>query len=262
MLRQRDDGRRRHAKIGFEIPHLDGVRPQPRHQRGARRVADRLLGVRLQEHGARSRQPIDVGRLDVGVAEDAERGTQVVDRDEEHVGTDAAGRRGLPRSRAAGHRQRDRRERASGRPAKVHAAGATSPADPAAAGSARRAACVPLPPSISHGVRSPLAAHSPRPFQPAVRIVDAAVEALGVEPDRIRHAQHDHPAVRVGDQAVVQVAGRHRHVVAEAERVVLIDPRVIARLGAVLADALEARARDTGGTTSPRDSDRRSPSGR
>ena len=26
---------------------------------------------------------------------------------------------------------------------------------------------VPLPPSISHGVRSPLAAHRPRPFQPA-----------------------------------------------------------------------------------------------
>src|SRR5260221_6562074 len=26
---------------------------------------------------------------------------------------------------------------------------------------------VPLPPSISHGVRSPFAAHKPRPFQPA-----------------------------------------------------------------------------------------------
>ena len=26
---------------------------------------------------------------------------------------------------------------------------------------------VPLPPSISHGVRSPLAVHKPRPFQPA-----------------------------------------------------------------------------------------------
>src|SRR4029453_2038288 len=26
---------------------------------------------------------------------------------------------------------------------------------------------VPFPPSISHGVRSPLAAHTPRPFQPA-----------------------------------------------------------------------------------------------
>src|SRR5205814_3646230 len=35
---------------------------------------------------------------------------------------------------------------------------------------------------------------------------------------------------------------RHRHVLAEPERVVLIDPRVIARLGAVLPDALKTGA--------------------
>src|SRR5688572_31281135 len=75
-----------------------------------------------------------------------------------------------------------------------------------------------------------------------LRIVDAPVEAFGVVAHRIRHAQRDHAAVGVGDETVVQVAGGHRYVVAEAERVVLVDPRVVARLGAVLADAAEARA--------------------
>jgi hypothetical protein len=43
----------------------------------------------------------------------------------------------------------------------------TSPAGRAATGSARRAAWEPLPPSISHGVRSPLVLQRLRPFQPA-----------------------------------------------------------------------------------------------
>src|SRR5690606_20471540 len=37
------------------------------------------------------------------------------------------------------------------------------------------------------------------------------------------------------------VRGRHRHVAAESERVVLIDPRVVARLGARLRPPLETR---------------------
>src|SRR5215472_5417132 len=73
------------------------------------------------------------------------------------------------------------------------------------------------------------------------RIVDAPVEALGVEAERIGDAQHDHLAVLERDEAVVEIAGRHRHVLAEAERVVLVDPGVVARLRAVLADALESR---------------------
>src|SRR5262245_54692722 len=72
------------------------------------------------------------------------------------------------------------------------------------------------------------------------RVVDASVEALGVEAEWVRDTQHDHLAVLECDQAVVEVARRHRHVLAEPERVVLVDPRVVARLGAVLADALEA----------------------
>src|SRR4030095_120508 len=84
---------------------------------------------------------------------------------------------------------------------------------------------------------------APAPLPPGRGVVDASVEALGVEAERVRDAQHDHLAVLEGDQAVVEVAGRHRHVLAEAERVVLVDPRVVARLGAVHADPLEARAR-------------------
>src|SRR5258708_18121320 len=38
------------------------------------------------------------------------------------------------------------------------------------------------------------------------------------------------------------MGGRHRDVLDKSERVVLVDPGVIARLGAVLTDAFEARA--------------------
>src|SRR6185503_18885374 len=74
-----------------------------------------------------------------------------------------------------------------------------------------------------------------------VRIVDAAVEPLRVEAHRIRHAQDDHLAVLEGDQPVVLVTGRHGNVRAQARGVVLIDPAVIARLGAVVADTFEPR---------------------
>src|SRR5262245_51248500 len=96
-----------------------------------------------------------------------------------------------------------------------------------------------------HEPRRAVAAGRPEaaPLPAGCRVVDATIEALGVEAERVRNAQHHHLAVLERDQAVVEVAGRHRHVLAEAERVVLVDPRVVARLGAVLADALEARAR-------------------
>ena len=80
-------------------------------------------------------------------------------------------------------------------------------------------------------------------FPSRIRIVDAAVEPLRVEAERVGNAQHDHLSVLERDQAVVFIAGRHRHVRAETGRVVLIDPAVIARLCAVVADAFEARAR-------------------
>src|SRR4051812_23573102 len=78
-------------------------------------------------------------------------------------------------------------------------------------------------------------------FPAGLRIVDAAVEPLGVEAERVRDANRNHLAVLAeGNQAVHQVGGRHRDVIAHAERIVLVYPRVIARLGTVVADALEA----------------------
>src|ERR1044072_5362721 len=61
-----------------------------------------------------------------------------------------------------------------------------------------------------------------------IRIVDAAVKTLGVEAERIRHANRNHLAVLVErDQTVHQIRGRHRDVVTEPEGVVLVDPRVV-----------------------------------
>ena len=44
------------------------------------------------------------------------------------------------------------------------------------------------------------------------------------------------------DEAVVEIGGRDRDVLAEPERVVLVDPGVVARLGAVVSEAFKARA--------------------
>jgi hypothetical protein len=68
--------------------------------------------------------------------------------------------------------------------------------------------------------RAPQAAALPAGF----RVIDAPVEAFGIEAQRIGHRQKDHLAVFQRDQPVMQVGGGHRHVLAEAERVVLIDP--------------------------------------
>src|SRR5262245_7587397 len=67
-------------------------------------------------------------------------------------------------------------------------------------------------------------------FPAGVRVVDAAVEALGVEAERIGNADRHHLAVLAQrDETVHQVGGRHRDVIAKAERVVLVDPAVVAR---------------------------------
>src|SRR6266853_636731 len=96
-----------------------------------------------------------------------------------------------------------------------------------------------LEPRRAVAARGPQAAA----FPAGVGIVDAAVEALGVEARRIRHLEDDHLAVLEGDETVFKVCGGNRHVLAEPRRVVLVHPRVVARFSAVLADALEARAR-------------------
>src|SRR2546428_3898890 len=102
-----------------------------------------------------------------------------------------------------------------------------------------------LPLAALHEPRRPVAAGRPEPpaLPAGVRVVDAPIEPLGVEAQRVRDAQQDHLAVLERDQAVVEIGGRHRHVGPEPEGVVLVDPGVVARLGAVLPDALEAGAR-------------------
>src|SRR5438105_9611386 len=78
-------------------------------------------------------------------------------------------------------------------------------------------------------LRAPAGFHQPRravtvrapqsaAFPSGVWIVDAPVESLGEEADRVRDAQRDHLAVLERDEAVVQVARRDRYVLAEAGR--------------------------------------------
>src|SRR5213593_3291035 len=81
--------------------------------------------------------------------------------------------------------------------------------------------------------RRPGAVGRPQPLAlPAsIRIVDAPIHPLGVEAHRIRDAQVHELPVDEGEQRLFGVAGGDRHVLAEAERVELIDPGVVARLG-------------------------------
>src|SRR5262249_738015 len=75
----------------------------------------------------------------------------------------------------------------------------------------------------------------------AIGIIDAAIEPLGVEAHRIRHPQRDALAVHQRLDRVRQIAGRHRHVLAEPEGIELIDPGVVARLhrARLILDVLE-----------------------
>src|SRR5262249_4760918 len=84
-------------------------------------------------------------------------------------------------------------------------------------------------------------APQPAALPAGIRIVDAAVEALGIEAHRIRDADRYHLPVLEGHEAVAEVRGRDRDVLAEPERVVLVDPGVVARLDAG-GLTLEARA--------------------
>src|SRR5499427_3714273 len=75
-----------------------------------------------------------------------------------------------------------------------------------------------------------------------VRIVDTPVDQLGEEAQRVRHAEIHDLAVDDRHQRLAAVRHRDRHVVAEAERVVAIDPQVIRVVrNARGVDALELR---------------------
>src|SRR5580704_11017350 len=93
--------------------------------------------------------------------------------------------------------------------------------------------------------RRPVAVRAPqRATLPAgIRIVDAAIDPLGEEAERIGNPHVDPLAVHQRHQRLVGVAGCQRHVVAEAGGVLLIDPGVVARLrAAVFGDVAELRA--------------------
>src|SRR5689334_18434775 len=96
-----------------------------------------------------------------------------------------------------------------------------------------------------HQPRCPITAGRPQTatLPTDTGIVDPTVEAFGVKAQWIRHPQQDHLAILEGDQAIIEITGRHWHVLAEAKCIVLIDPAIVARLCAVLTNALEARTR-------------------
>jgi hypothetical protein len=67
---------------------------------------------------------------------------------------------------------------------------------------------------------------------PTVRIIDAAVHALGVKAHRVGDAQNDELSVDQCQKGIVSVTSGDRDIGAEAESVELINPGVVARLGA------------------------------
>src|ERR1700688_4218722 len=105
-------------------------------------------------------------------------------------------------------------------------------------GARHRALAAFLEPGRAVAVGAP----QPAAFPAGIRIVDPPIEALGVEAERIGNPDRDHLAVLQRHEAVTEVGGGDRDVLAKSGGVVLVDPGVIARLGAVLADAVEAGA--------------------
>src|SRR5258707_8282441 len=77
----------------------------------------------------------------------------------------------------------------------------------------------------------------------SIWIVNAPVEALSEEAERVRDAQHHHLPVLESDETVIEVGSRDRDILAKADRVVMIDPRIVARLGAGGFEALQTGAR-------------------
>src|SRR5687768_11428825 len=66
------------------------------------------------------------------------------------------------------------------------------------------------------------------PLPPRVRIIDAAVQPLGVEPHRVGDAQDDELSILEREQSLALVPGVDGHIRAEAERVELVHPGVVA----------------------------------
>src|SRR5204862_540420 len=100
-----------------------------------------------------------------------------------------------------------------------------------------------LPPSFSHGVRSPFVLHRPRPFQPAfgssMRPSKPLAKKLSGYGMRSMTICPSLSATKPSLRLAVEIG----IVLAKAHRVVLVHPGVVARLGRPVLEALEARAR-------------------
>src|SRR5262245_27441127 len=95
-----------------------------------------------------------------------------------------------------------------------------------------------LEPRRAVAVRAPQAAALPAD----VWVIDAPVQTLGEEAQRVRDAQHDHLPILERGEAVIEVGGRDRNVLAKSHRVVVVHPGVVARLGAPVLEPLEGRS--------------------
>src|SRR5262245_59220738 len=93
-------------------------------------------------------------------------------------------------------------------------------------------------PGRTVAARAPKAATLPA----GVRVVDASIESFGIEAQGIWNAQKDHLAVLQRHETVVEVGGGNRNVLAKTNRVVLIDPGLVARLDASVLEAFKARS--------------------
>ena len=87
VLRERDRVGQSDSKVRLQIPNLRRIGPPTGEQRRPRRTAHRLLHISSIEDHAPRRQPIHVRRLHDLVAVAAEFRTQIIDRDEQHVGS-------------------------------------------------------------------------------------------------------------------------------------------------------------------------------
>src|SRR5262249_40116768 len=95
-----------------------------------------------------------------------------------------------------------------------------------------------LQPRRAVAVRAP----QPAALPAGVRVIDAPVQALGKEAQRVRDTQHDHLPILERGEAVIEVGGRDWDVLAKPYRVVLVHPGVVARLGTPVLEPLEGRA--------------------
>ena len=87
MLWQGEDIRIEVAHAYLHIVHLGVIRSHARHQTGTGRPADRLLTIIRQEDSTGSRQPVDVRRPGDATAISADLRFQIINGDEEDVGT-------------------------------------------------------------------------------------------------------------------------------------------------------------------------------